>query len=65
MLREQPTLRGMSPWLLKDFRSPLRLYQGVQDYWNRKGLVDDEGRRKLAFEVLRDHYRERAGEDAS
>ena len=27
-------------------------------------LVDDEGRRKLAFDVLRDHYRERAGEDA-
>jgi beta-glucuronidase len=49
----------MSPWILKDFRSPLRLYQGVQDHWNRKGLVDDDGRRKQAFSVLRNHYRER------
>ncbi len=24
---------------------------------NRKGLVSDEGQRKLAFAVLRDHYR--------
>jgi beta-glucuronidase len=59
MLSRQPQLRGMSPWILKDFRSPLRLYQGVQDHWNRKGLVDDDGRRKQAFSVLRNHYRER------
>ena len=38
----------------------LRLYQGVQDYWNRKGLVDELGSRKLAFGVLRDWYLERA-----
>jgi len=59
MLERQPGLRGMSPWILKDFRSPLRLYQGVQDHWNRKGLVDDQGRRKQAFAVLRNHYGER------
>jgi beta-glucuronidase len=56
--RRQSQLRGMSPWILKDFRSPLRLYQGVQDYWNRKGLVSDQGRRKLAFGVLRSFYGE-------
>ena len=60
MIREQEDVVGLSPWILKDFRSPLRLYQGVQDYWNRKGLVSDEGERKLAFDVLRDYYRERA-----
>jgi beta-glucuronidase len=61
MMKRQPKLRGASPWILKDFRSPLRLYQGVQDYWNRKGLVDDQGERKLAFDVLRNFYLELAG----
>jgi beta-glucuronidase len=60
MLERQPEVAGMSPWVLKDFRSPLRLYQGVQDYWNRKGLVDEEGEKKLAFGLLRDWYLERA-----
>lgn len=60
MIKRQPKLRGISPWILKDFRSPLRLYQGVQDYWNRKGLVDDAGEHKLAFDVLRDFYLELA-----
>jgi beta-glucuronidase len=59
MLSRQPGLAGMSAWVLKDFRSPLRMYQGVQDYWNLKGLVDDDGERKLAFGVLQRHYRER------
>jgi beta-glucuronidase len=60
MLDQQPLLRGMSPWILMDFRSPLRPHPVFQDYHNRKGLVSDDGRRKLAFEVLRDHYRSRA-----
>ena len=60
MLERQLALRGVTPWVLKDFRSPLRLYQGVQDYWNRKGLVADDGTRKQAFYVLRDWYRELA-----
>ena len=56
MLRNQTGVVGMAPWILKDFRSPLRLYQGVQDYWNRKGLIADDGSKKLAFSVLRDYY---------
>lgn len=60
MLSRQPSVRGMSPWVLKDFRSPLRLYQGIQDYWNRKGLVSPTGERKLAFQVLQARYRELA-----
>jgi beta-glucuronidase len=60
MLELQPEVAGISPWVLKDFRSPLRLYQGVQDYWNRKGLVDEHGEKKLSFGVLRDWYLERA-----
>ena len=63
MLDLQPDLAGMSPWVLKDFRAPLRMYQGVQDYWNRKGLIADNGERKLAFEVMRDYYEARRERD--
>jgi beta-glucuronidase len=60
MLSDQGTVRGMSPWVLKDFRAPLRMYQGVQDYWNRKGLVSELGERKTAFDVLQAEYRDLA-----
>jgi hypothetical protein len=61
MLERIPALRGMSPWVLKDFRSPKRVLPGIQDFYNRKGLVSERGQRKLAFEVLRAHYADRAG----
>ncbi len=35
-------------WNTQDPR--LVFYQGVQDYWNLKGLADDDGRRKAAFD---------------
>ncbi len=47
---------GLSPWILKDFRSPLRVLPGIQDGYNRKGLVSEAGERKLAFDVLRAFY---------
>ncbi len=56
MVRGQAQCAGMSPWILKDFRSPMRVLPGIQDGYNRKGLVDEEGRRKLAFDVLADFY---------
>jgi beta-glucuronidase len=55
-----PFLRGMSPWILKDFRSPRRQNPLYQQGWNRKGLISETGRRKLAFAVLADYYRRRA-----
>jgi beta-glucuronidase len=55
-----PFLRGMSPWILKDFRSPRRQNPLYQQGWNRKGLISETGRRKLAFGVLAEHYRRRA-----
>ena len=58
MLRRVPAVRGMSPWILVDFRSPRRPLPEVQDGWNRKGLVSNDGRKKAAFGVLRDAYRE-------
>ncbi len=47
---------GLSPWILKDFRAPVRVLPGIQDGYNRKGLISEEGERKLAFFVLRDFY---------
>lgn len=49
-------LRGLSPWILKDFRSPRRQHPVFQEGWNRKGLVSETGKRKQAFAVLADHY---------
>ncbi len=51
-------LRGMSPWILKDFRSPRRQHPIFQKGWNRKGLVSETGQRKEAFGVLAAHYKE-------
>lgn len=60
MLQSIATLRGMSPWILVDFRSPRRPLPGVQDGWNRKGLVANDGAKKQAFWIVRDAYRARA-----
>jgi beta-glucuronidase len=58
MLKRMPFLRGTAPWILMDFRSPHRLLPGMQDGWNRKGLVSDRGDRKKAFFVMRDWYQQ-------
>ncbi|MGI9597799.1 MAG: glycoside hydrolase family 2 protein [Acidimicrobiales bacterium] len=57
MIEAQPDCAGLSPWILKDFRTPLRVLPGIQDGYNRKGLVSEEGEPKLAFDVLKDFYR--------
>lgn len=56
MLRNIPFLRGTSPWILKDFRSPKRILPGVQDGWNLKGLISDQGVKKEAFYTMRAFY---------
>jgi beta-glucuronidase len=56
MLRRISFLRGMSPWVLKDFRSPRRTLPRFEDYFNRKGLISDHGERKKAFFVLQKFY---------
>ena len=57
MIAAQSECAGLSPWILKDFRAPRRQLPGIQDGYNRKGLVSEEGERKLAFDVLADWYR--------
>jgi beta-glucuronidase len=63
MSEKIPYLRGLSPWIFKDFRSPRRQHPVFQQGWNRKGLVSETGRRKQAFEILAQHYRMRASKD--
>ncbi|HEY1130660.1 MAG TPA: glycoside hydrolase family 2 TIM barrel-domain containing protein [Roseateles sp.] len=57
MLGRIPNLRGLSPWVLKDFRSPRREHPIFQNGWNRKGLISETGQRKQAFEVMAEHYK--------
>ncbi len=56
MLERIPQFRGTAPWILVDFRSPRRLLPGIQDGWNRKGLLSPTGQRKQAWQVLHDYY---------
>jgi beta-glucuronidase len=48
----------MSPWVLKDFRSPCRTLPKFEDYFNRKGIVSERGEKKKAFFVLQKFYDE-------
>lgn len=58
MLNKIPQLRGSTPWILMDFRSPERPLPGIQDGFNRKGLISDQGRKKAAFYILQKAYKE-------
>jgi beta-glucuronidase len=62
MASKIPNLAGMSPWILKDFRSPRRQHPVYQQGWNRKGLISETGVRKQAFGVLADWYARKAAE---
>jgi len=64
MLQRMPGLAGMTPWVLMDFRSPRRFLPGIQDYYNRKGLISDRGQKKQAFYVLQKFYREKQGKES-
>ena len=47
---------GTSPWILVDFHSPRRQLAGVQDFFNRKGLISDDGIKKKAYWTLKNFY---------
>jgi beta-glucuronidase len=57
MLNKIEQLQGISPWILVDFRSPRRVLPEIQDGWNRKGLISEDGKKKKAFFVLKDFYK--------
>ncbi|WP_113663923.1 glycoside hydrolase family 2 protein [Pedobacter nanyangensis] len=56
MFKHIPNLRGTSPWVLFDFRSPFRFHPSNQEDWNRKGLVSDQGYRKKAWYLMKAYY---------
>ena len=56
MLDQIDQLQGISPWLLVDFKSPRRVLPEIQDDFNRKGLISEDGIRKKAFNTLKEYY---------
>jgi beta-glucuronidase len=58
MLNKIPQVRGLVPWILMDFRSPTRNIPKLQDGFNRKGLISEEGKKKEAFFTVQKAYKE-------
>ena len=56
MIEKIPNIRGTSPWILNDFRSPKRVLPVIQDGWNRKGLISNQGIKKKAFFTVQTFY---------
>lgn len=59
MLDDISQLRGISPWILVDFKSPRRVLPEIQDDFNRKGLISEKGEKKKAFFVLKEYYNQK------
>lgn len=58
VLRRIDYIKGMTPWILYDFRCPRRTSY-IQNYYNRKGLCSaDKKYKKAAFYVLQRFYRQ-------
>ena len=53
-------LRGLTPWILADFRATRRQHPVYQQGFNRKGLISNTGQKKKAFFVLQEYYRQQA-----
>jgi beta-glucuronidase len=58
MFSNIPQLRGITPWILMDFRSTTRNIPKLQDGYNRKGLVSEDGQKKQAFFMLQKVYQD-------
>jgi beta-glucuronidase len=57
MLEKVSFIKGMTPWILMDFRSPRRVLPDIQDFWNRKGIISNRGEKKEAFYILQNFYK--------
>jgi beta-glucuronidase len=58
MIKKIPQVRGLIPWILMDFRSPGRNIPNLQDGFNRKGLLAEDGKKKQAFYLFQTAYKE-------
>jgi beta-glucuronidase len=56
MFKDIPFLQGICPWILADFRSPVRMHPVYQRGWNRKGLLSDQGEKKKAWYIIKTFY---------
>jgi beta-glucuronidase len=56
MFKSIPFLQGVCPWVLADFRSPVRMQSTYQKGWNRKGLLSDQGDKKKAWFIMKAYY---------
>lgn len=59
MIDKLPFVRGVTPWVLMDFRSPTRQLPGIQDGYNRKGLFSPEWQQKQVYDVVKRQYAEK------
>ncbi len=60
MINKIPQVRGLIPWVLMDFRSPTRNIPKLQDGFNRKGLISEDGKKKQAFDLFQKVYKDRS-----
>ncbi len=60
MINKIPQVRGLVPWVLMDFRSPVRNIPKMQDGYNRKGLLSEKGEKKQAFILFQKTYKDRS-----
>jgi beta-glucuronidase len=58
MFSKIPQLRGTAPWVLLDFRSTTRNIPILQDGYNRKGLLSEDGKKKQAFFIMQKAYKD-------
>lgn len=57
VLKDISYIKGMTPWILYDFRCPRRT-NVIQNYYNRKGLLDEtKTYRKGAFYIMQEFYK--------
>jgi len=59
MFRVTPNLAGVCPWILVDYRSPVRMHPLYQGGYNRKGLLSEHGEKKKAWYVMNNYYKTR------
>ena len=57
MFNTIPNLSGVCPWILYDYRSLGRMHPVYQKGYNRKGLISENGKKKKAWYVMYEYYK--------
>lgn len=59
MFEQAPGLCGIAPWILFDYKSPVRMNQVFQKGYNRKGLLSENGNKKMAWYIMRNYFNQK------